>query len=772
MDIVFGLWADGGASPDHGGDGAGAVGAPVVGPNGLLDILEMRYGLSAPPSALIVRIAAWQAALEAADDRQRFWSKSLEVDAWSTARTLLTWRDQLISAGWRSEHAWSGKRLADLAAAEKAASELPDGLADRLVRISAALDHSITQAVRRVRLMTARALHASEWNRLFDRLEKFGVVIEEIGVVPSAPAETALGRLQRWIVDGGALRGPRDGSVTFATSASSTLGAELVGQWFAVAPAGSTAVLIAQNGDTQLLDHGLLGAGQPRAGRSRRSPHRGSLQLLLLAFKIAWLPFDAHALMELLLFARSPIAPRAASRLAAALEEAPGKGGEPWRAAWIAIEAQEMAGTISKQDRAKVAARLDRWRGWVEPAGADPVVGMPATEAVAICDRTISWAAARHALHNERLYMATATLASDVRRALVALGRSHYPRNLIERVIDQALDEGHDNPAVYAEAATWRCVPHPGGVWAPTDSLVWWNFAQTQDGAVRAPWTAAERSELEQRGCVLDDPHLAARAVSAAWERAVMNARQRVFFVAGGLVSHQDSALHAFAHRIAPALDALADTVRLEDALGQAATNVAGRTLERIAVEPIDLPAPKPVWTTPEGFAVRIAHSTESATSFENLLSCQLMWGLKHVARLRQGRARSIPDVNRLTGNLAHALAREIFQPGQPPGPEIAAAHTTTLLDALIDQLAAPLRHPALAADLAFARRRLPEAMAELSRTLTANGLIVEAAEKQVSAAFEDALDVRGVIDLVARDAAGASSNHRSQMDEQCSQPS
>jgi hypothetical protein len=61
MDIVFGLWADGGASPDHGGDGAGAVGAPVVGPNGIADILEMHYGLSAP------------AALEAADDRQRFW---------------------------------------------------------------------------------------------------------------------------------------------------------------------------------------------------------------------------------------------------------------------------------------------------------------------------------------------------------------------------------------------------------------------------------------------------------------------------------------------------------------------------------------------------------------------------------------------------------------------------------------------------------------------------------------------------------------------------
>ena len=89
MDIVFGLWADGGASPDHGSGEAGAVGAPVVGPNGLLNIPEMRYGLSAPPSAFVVRIAPWQAALEAADDRQRFWSRSLEVDALGRDLTLI-----------------------------------------------------------------------------------------------------------------------------------------------------------------------------------------------------------------------------------------------------------------------------------------------------------------------------------------------------------------------------------------------------------------------------------------------------------------------------------------------------------------------------------------------------------------------------------------------------------------------------------------------------------------------------------------------------------
>src|SRR3546814_15293237 len=84
------------------------------------------------------------------------------------------------------------------------------------------------------------------------------------------------------------------------------------------------------------------------------------------------------------------------------------------------------------------------------------------------------------------------------------------------------------------------------------------------------------------------------------------------------------------------------------------------------------LPVARAVWMTPAGFAVRVANVTESATSLESVLSCQLMWALRHVARLRPGRVRSIPDANQLLGNLAHALAREVFLPGTPPDPQAA----------------------------------------------------------------------------------------------------
>jgi len=116
---------------------------------------------------------------------------------------------------------------------------------------------------------------------------------------------------------------------------------------------------------------------------------------------------------------------------------------------------------------------------------------------------------------------------------------------------------------------------------------------------------------------------------------------------------------------------------------------------------------------------------------------------------------RSIPDANQLLGNLAHALAHEIFAPGAPPALDEAARRARERLDSLVDQLAAPLKLPELATHFADARERLPVAMAELARVLSDNDLQIEETERQVSATFENALAVRGAVDLVARDRNG-----------------
>lgn len=755
MDVVFGLWADAGAAPDHGGGGAGALGAPVVGPSGFLDILETIYGLGAPHVAQVVRIASFQAALEHLEG-DRFWSRSLAMDPWATSRTLLQWRDRLVELGWKPDGGWQSRRLADLAAAEGAAADLPPGIADRTTALLQVLETAVSPPVRRVRLIDRRDIHPSRTRQLLDRLEQLGTAVVEIAPAPAAPEDTALGRMQRWLLAGGEVTGSRDGTLTVATSTSSVLAAEVVGQWFA-AGGGHDAVLIAQEADTDLLDHGLRGVGQPRAGRSRPSPHRGSLQLLLLAFKSVWTPFEPRALMELLVFPRAPIPPRAAWRLAEALEEAPGRGGPAWLDAWAAIEVTEFERAGDQPaDRRKARSRIAAWRSWAEPETADPVAGIPLAQALAICERTSAWATARHAADNDPLYLATATLSADVRRAVASLGRTHLPRILVERIIDQALDIGHANPSAGAEAARWRCVPHPGGLWGPAPAVVWWNFRSTTEGADRAPWTSAECQELAVRGCPPDDIGIESRSASAAWERAVLNASGHLVLVAAGLDCEAEDALHPLAHRIAPALERLGDRVRIEDVLSTANLDLAGAQIPREQVMHAPLPVARAVWMTPAGFAVRVANVTESATSLESVLSCQLMWALRHVARLRPGRVRSIPDANQLLGNLAHAIAREVFLPGTPPDPQAAGELTRMILEERIDQLAAPLRHPEFAEELTFARRRLPEAMAGLAQTLRDNALAIEATEWPASMVFDGTLAVRGKIDLLARDANGS----------------
>lgn len=754
MDMVFGLWADGGASPDHGGGAGGALGQPVVGPGGLVDVLETALGIGGPRRAQVVRIAALQSSLEALEG-DYFWSRSLAMDPWATARTVLGWRDELIGLGWRPGEFWKERRLADLAAASLASPGVAPGLPDRLAAVLEALEGCTAAPVERIRLIDRVDVLPSAMRRVVERLQGLGCHVEHIATIAAANPGTSLGRLQRWMLNGTVPPVGDDGTVIVATAASEPLAAEVMGQWFAAKAPGEVA-LIAQDGDTDLLDHGLALAGQPRAGRSRSSIHRGSLQLLLLAFKGSWAPFDPQALMELLVFPASPVPARAAWRLASALEQAPGRGGPEWTSAWATLaEAEEARVDGDVAELAKVGPRLARWRAWSEPEMADPAAGMPVAQALEICDRVTAWAVRRYAATGDALYASTSTLADEVRAALASLGRERIPRLLVERVIDQALDLGHPNPATQAEAAPWRSVLHPGAVWAPRDAVVWWNFVATREGAVRSPWTEAERAELAAADCPADGMTSAARAASAAWERAVLNARDRVVFVSGGRGCGTDDGLHPLSHRLAPALDRVALRVGLETALRVPRFTLAGTVIERRAVEARALPAARFEWTVPAGFATRLTDTAESATSLENLFSCQLMWALRHVARLRPGRVRSIPDANQLLGNLAHAIAREVFAPGDPPGRAGAERQTRELLEDRIDQLAAPLRHPEFAEELNFARRRLPVAMAALAGCLAENGLTVEATEMQVSGTFETLLSMRGAVDLVARDRAG-----------------
>lgn len=751
MNIVFGLWADGRTAPEHGAPSAASSGCPVLGPRGLVDTLETALGLAAPRAAEVERVAAWQAKLQATGDG-RFWSRSLVADPWTTSRRVLQMRDELVAGGWNPEAPGQASRLMDIAAAEAVGDETPPGLADRMAELVAEIDERATDLVSEVRLIEQRTDLPPEWRRLLGRLQAVGVQVGQVSAPAGAPEGSALRGAQDWVRGAAFVAAGADQSVVEIAADTALAAAEALSAWVAASGGEGRTVVIAEGGDTALLDQTMALHGQARGGLSAASPYRGVLQVLPLAFQLAWAPFDAAALLDLLCLPRPPIGRRAAGILARALEEAPGVGGEAWTRAWSEIETAELARSGEEEDRAR--ERLARWRSWVEPLGADPDQGLEIGMALGVCDRIASWAGLMHAASAETCYLEAFQLARVVREALVRMERTHLPRPLVERVIDQALGSGVRDSSALAEAGPCRAVAHPGAFWGEADTVVWWNFVDTGERPPRSNWSAAELAELSSSGIELDSSAAYARRLARAWEQPLLGARGRLILVRSTLTADGEAPAHPLAHRLAPVLEADADRIQIEQTCHAGRLALCGREIERRPLEARPLPAAAAAWAVPTGFAGLAATRRQSATSLEDLFACQFQWALKHVGRVRPGRSRALPDANRLMGNLAHAMAREILLPGAPPAPEVASAAAAAAFDRLVDEMASPLRAPAAAADLVLARARLPGAMAALSRTLTANQLEIVEVEQAVQGVFGD-LSLTGSIDLVARDPAG-----------------
>ncbi len=749
MHIVFGMAADGSAYPACPGPGSGVVGGAVVGPAGMLDLLAGRLGLSGPPIPPVVRIAAWQSKLEAAAAAgPRFYSASLSADALSTARLLLSWRDDLVEAGWTPVDATSAeRRLADLAAAELSPPPLPRGRSDLLREIQASLATGPVLDVDLVELIEPMALLPPSWRRLMGSLSDAGVTVSQREVL--APTAGDLGRVQRFLSGGTVEPLVGDGSLTLLESRTAIMAAEAVADWMAHdAGGGETTVVIVPEGDSGLLDQAFARRGLPVLGSSPRSSHRGALQLLSLAFSVVWAPFDPQKLLELLLLPRPPISRWAARLLAGALSREPGLGGTAWATAWEAIEAglaERNGGEVDERTTAE-------WRTWMEVGLHGRSTGMPAAAAAAICDRVRRWALATDGGRRDPLLLCAVGAADALSRAFGALGRSPVTATQVEGMIDLAITEGLSDPARFAEEGDTRSVTRPGAVWDRASRLLWWGFSG--DARVsRQPWTNAEVAALAEMGCEVEPEASSRRREAAHWDQAVHAARGGLVLVTPSLDGSTEATSHPLAHRIAPVLAGggrRAVSVIAESLLERGSIHMAGREVGRRPEADIRLPEARASWALPPTMVEAVEGRGETASSLQDLLDCQFRWLLRHVAHLRPGGTHAIPGRERLFGNVAHALAQAVFPIGEVPDPAEIRKAAAALIDDLIDRIAAPLRLPGSSGEVAFARKRIPDSLASLASLLSERGMSVVGMEVERDRAF-GGLPIRSRIDLIVR---------------------
>jgi hypothetical protein len=758
MQLFFGAAADGRTYPDHAGAGDGALDSALVGPAGLVETLEAQLGLLGPRTSKAVRIAAYLAKLRGAGD-DRFWSSSFAKDPWSTAGLLLGWRDALVAGGWSGATVGSA-RPDDLAAAERTGAPLPPGLADRLPVLVAAIAQRPGLRLGKLSLLEPRARFAPGWWRLFEALQAAGVVIDECVANPSADPATDLGRVQA------ALRGQPpeplhgDGSFTLVEADTALMAAEAVADWLAAGPRAALAgtLVLAPDGDTALLDHALTARALPALGVSSPSPWRGALQVLPLAFAVAWRPFDPRTLLNLLMLSRPPIGNFAAGRLARALVAEPGLDGPAWLQAWEDITATllDREGDADPVGAArKVAHQIEQWRAWTIGGQFDRGLGMSAGDARRIAGRVAAWAMSANAGREDDLFLAVGAAAAGFVRTIDALELDLLPALLIERVLSEVLGEGVANPGHVAFAGGLRAVHAPEALWGSTPRLVWWSFVGPGEKVAPLPWSRSELAALAAAGVELETPPDAAARIGGGFADAVLRAAEQVLLVRPALSGADETVTHPLAHQLHLLIEPAGDRVRwrAERLLTEPEARLARRLLPRRPADISEAPLARSQWRMPAAAVARLAGRRESATTLSRLLNCQLSWFAQDVLHLRAGRFAEIPGADQLFGNLAHEIANQLLPPGPPPPAADIRQRAAALFEDLLPKMAAPLQQPELAGELAAARDRVPAALEALVRTLHERHLEVIGTEldREGDAA---GLALKGRLDLLVRQGA------------------
>lgn len=767
MDAAFGWHLDGPAYPAPACGGDAGLNTPVVGPQGLLSLLETRLGLGGPPSAPAVRIAQYHARLASIDDGSRFFSVSFRRDGWATARTLLSWRDSLFLAGWDGGAiSDGGGRLDDFAALEASGLPLAPSIGERLTQVLNALAEGGLARVERLRLVTQTALLPARWVMLIEALRMQGAVIEESVPSPSCN-DGDLAAFQRALAGEASAPLAGDGSVVLLDAATEFEAADVVAAWLAAdendgGRNGDVVMLRGEGGG--LLDAACGAHGLARPGLGARSPWRGALQVLPLYFETLWEPLDASRYLEFLSLSALPL-PRFVARIfAGAFRGEPGIGGPAWQQAWKKARDEQAKRLAEASGGGEVTeAELDRasqaWEGWLMPRRFDPDQGIPAAQVRTICQRLAQWAAGRgQAAAGDAIFSVAAAQAAALAEAIMAAGLETITRVQLGRMLDAVTGDGAVIPGGDAEAAPWTVLREPGTLWGPAGTVIWWGFVGSGLCVPASPWTAAEQSALEAAGVALDPPDHAVLRDAAAWRNPALLARSRLILVVPRARNGESTITHPLWHEIRALFKPLGgvEPIKVSAAVAAAGptAQLAGRTLSRVAEPRRPLVQARRDWIVPPGLVS--AREVESYSSLDLLIGCPLAWVLRYPGHIKTGALLSLPGDEQLVGILAHGVLEQMYACRKDWRPDEAAEEAARLFDRLAPACAAPLLRSGNAVEHARARRRVVDAVRTLVGMVVEADLEVVGAEVSAEVAFGQGR-FTGSIDLLLRDRQGRS---------------
>lgn len=651
------LWSDTSPTP-----GYAAVGEARGGRETLLRWLETQLGLQRKPVAQTTRVVRYGARLSAV--KRSSYAASLNADLWGTSKALLAKRDGLRLLGWDGR---DDSRLPDLVrdfAAIEDRGAIDPSETDRLETVLAAL--SAGQSLPDHELVLREPIEAwpAAWRPALGKLS--------VRVESNKPQAT----ISKQILPEKTITWWRALSVVTAAEAAATVLAGLSHE------AAETVVLCEDSQLAALLDDALAAKGVPPLGAAASTMAHPVLQVLPLALGLLWEPADPELVLDFLMLPVGPLPPAWARRLAEALAERPGVGGQAWMAALDQLE---------HRDPGSAKDRRERVSFWISSPAAMIGAALPQAAVAERCGKVAQWALSRAAGDRGETSHPLIQLAAQA-SALAELALA-FPEPLsepqLQRLATSVQAGGAQVGGRQAGVGGPRWIRSLAELDAPCKRLLW--FGVHSQGSSSSPWSVAEVATLTKVGLDMDFDERRHRLEREA-ERAGLRR------ITGPVLAIQ----------LATAADVPLHPLWLE--VGAAFGNRKAELLEDILAEggvrkewPLDVQQrklhfetpPPPIWhVAPENLEDR---SSTSASELEIRLACPLRWTFEYAAKLQGSPIAQLPAGFLLRGNLSHDILEDVFGSARPKTAEEAARKTGEVFARRIATDAATLARPAAA---------------------------------------------------------------------------
>lgn len=753
-----------------------------LGCRSLLRWFETQLGLDGHPERVEhIRVEQYRQALSRyqKQDAAVFYAKSFDADQLATAENLLARRDELLAAGWHLEKMhtlYSSdnapvrlKVLADIEAQfltdENGQTKLIYDETERFEAVLTALTKK-DLPIETVFVNEPIPFLPPQYKRLFEVLKNKNVAVKQLEIaILNKPkldlfnANEGTSDLNTFknFVDNKLERGQKqplkaDGSLMILEATNDIEAAAFVAKILSKNQDFNPTFIIPDSSRT--LDDALIHNGLPSFGLMSTSLGRPTLQLLKLVTTFLWRPLDPRKILEFVTMPSKPLDDDLATVIANAIAQRPGIGSDWWVAS-IANYFNKLAEKAVADPSINVGKIKHQYKFWFDRPTYNIAKSSPKDEITSIFHFLKEWArdAYEESKKTPRPNTSLSMLSEQARRIEEYL--NELPKSEafltyleLERIIRTIYEPTPVLPRP-TELGHYPYVCHGDCLLSETDSLIWWNWSDTEGVHFFSRWYADEVDFLKKQGVTLQSPQ--DENALMLWSRIqpIMRVSGRLCLVFSKRNNGESAAEHPlFSHLRACFGNLEPICVKTDcDTEGSSFLRKFFKTPQNVKLYFHRLGKVKPQIDVQS--KLLISREYETLTSLESLFYYPHQWVFKHKARLVKSPILSIVKENTLKGNLAHRFFELVLKEDINGWTRVDVENWVNERQQKLMRLeAAPLLMYGLEPERAQFVRQVKHAIWTLIEHIQRNGWQVEATEKDLSGKFSET-PVKGKADVV-----------------------